>query len=60
MIYAKQLLAQMQGVKSEIPRYLQLEIDDKEEVQDTLVQSMIEETKLGEIMSIFGFPDGMV
>ena len=32
--YAKQLQIQMLNVKADIPRHMQLEIDDKEEVQD--------------------------
>lgn len=60
MIYAKQLQIQMASVKADIPRYLQLEIDDKEEVQDAQVQYMIEEENLDEMMKVFEFPDKMV
>ena len=60
MIYAKQLQIQMAGVKAEIPRYMQLEIDDKEEIQDAQVQYMIEEENLDEMMKVFEFPDKMV
>ena len=39
---------------------MQLEIDDKEEVQDAQVQYMIEEENFDEMMKVFEFPDKMV
>ena len=50
----------MLNVKADIPRNLQLEIDDKEEVQDGQLQQMIDEEDLEKMKEVFEFDDNMI